>query len=102
MNEHEELLAKALACLSEVAKIQDPGVRAKVLALAYHSQQVAQAAILRAINDRPSGREPSKERPADRWLLSNRYLGPIQKLAFGVLGVCKPRIPLASVAPSES
>ena len=65
MNEHEELLAKALACLGEAAKIQDPGVRAKVLALAYHSQQVAQAAILRDINGTPSNRESSKEHPAD-------------------------------------
>lgn len=47
MNEHEELLAKALACLTEASKIEDPVVRAKVLELAYHSQQVAQASLLR-------------------------------------------------------
>jgi hypothetical protein len=35
MNEDEELLAKAWACLSEASKIQDPVLRAKVLALVY-------------------------------------------------------------------
>jgi len=60
MNEHEELLAKALTCLGEAAKIQDPEVRATVLALAYHSQQVAQAAILRDIDGRQLNPEFSK------------------------------------------
>ena len=46
MNEHEELLVKALACLSEASKIQDPVVRDKVVELAYHAQQMAQAAIV--------------------------------------------------------
>jgi hypothetical protein len=50
MNEHEELLAKAWACLSEAPKIQDPAVRAKVLELVYHTQQVAQAALLRDLD----------------------------------------------------
>ena len=51
MNEYEELLAKALVCLNEAAKIQDPGVQAKVLELAYQAQRIAQAAILRDINN---------------------------------------------------
>jgi hypothetical protein len=59
MNEHEELLVKALVCLSEALKIQDPGVQAKVLELAYHAQQVAQAAILRDVN----GNLPSRTSP---------------------------------------
>jgi hypothetical protein len=51
MNEHEELLARALACLTEASKIEDPVVRAKVLELAYHSQRIAQASLLRGLGD---------------------------------------------------
>jgi hypothetical protein len=47
MNEYEELLDKAAACLKDASKIEDPGVRAIGLALVYHSQKVAQAEILR-------------------------------------------------------
>ena len=54
MNEHEELLAKALVCLNEASKIQDLGVQAKVLELTYQAQRVAQAAILRGINGNAS------------------------------------------------
>jgi hypothetical protein len=61
MNVHEELLAKALACLSEASKIQDPAVRTKVLELVYHSQQVAQAALLPDLNGVRSNPEPSAE-----------------------------------------
>ena len=61
MNEYEELLVKALACLSEASKIQDPGVQAKVLELAYHAQQVAQAAILRDVH----GNSPNQGSPTD-------------------------------------
>ena len=61
MNEHEELLAKASACLSEASKIQDPVVRAKVVELVYHSQQVAQAALLRNLDGIPSSPELSAE-----------------------------------------
>jgi hypothetical protein len=50
MNEHEELLDKASVCLRDAAKIEDPDVRANVLELVYHAQQVAQAEILRRIN----------------------------------------------------
>ena len=50
MNEHEELLAKAWACLSEASKIQGPALRAKVLALVHRSQQVAQAVLLRDLD----------------------------------------------------
>ena len=50
MNDYEELLAKAWACLSEASKIQDTELRAKVLDLVYHAQQVAEAALVRDIN----------------------------------------------------
>ena len=50
MNQYEELLLKASACLTEVSKIEDSVVRAKVLELVYQSQLVAQAALLRAID----------------------------------------------------
>lgn len=66
MNEHEELLAKALACLGEAAKIQDPGVRAKVLALAYHSQQVARRPFsATSMGSRRTGRLQKNTRPAE-------------------------------------
>jgi hypothetical protein len=45
MNDYEELLDRAAACLKDASKIEDPGVRANVLALVYHSQKVAQAEI---------------------------------------------------------
>jgi hypothetical protein len=61
MNEHEELLAKALACLGEASKIEDPAVRSKVLELVYQSQQVAQAALLRDLN----GIRSNPERPME-------------------------------------
>jgi hypothetical protein len=61
MNEHEELLAKALIWLSGASKIENPVVRAKVLDLVYHSQQVAQAALLRAFDGARSNPEPSAE-----------------------------------------
>jgi hypothetical protein len=51
MNGLEELLAKALVCLSEASKIEDPAVRAKVLDLVYQSQQVAQATLLRELDE---------------------------------------------------
>ena len=50
MNDHEELLAKASACLSEASKIQEPEVRARVLDLVYHAQRIAEAALAREIN----------------------------------------------------
>jgi hypothetical protein len=59
MNEHEELLARAWACLSEASKIQDPVVRDKVLELVYQSQQVAQAALLRDLDGRGANHEAS-------------------------------------------
>jgi hypothetical protein len=59
MNEHEELLAKAWACLSDASKIEDPAVRAKVVALVYHAQQVAQAALLRDLDGGRSNPEAS-------------------------------------------
>ena len=59
MNEHEELLAKAWACLSDASKIQDPVVRDKVLDLVYQSQQVAQAALLREFDVGRSNPETS-------------------------------------------
>ena len=61
MNEHEELLAKALACLGEASKIEDPAVRAKVLDLVYHSQTVAQRALLREVEGVRPNPEPSAE-----------------------------------------
>ena len=59
MNEHEELLAKAWACLSDASKIEDPVVRANVLELVYHSQQVAQAALLHEFDAGRSNPEAS-------------------------------------------
>lgn len=61
MNEHEELLAKAWACLSDASKIHDPVVRDKVLELVYQSQQVAQAALIRDLNGGGSNHEASAE-----------------------------------------
>jgi hypothetical protein len=61
MNDHEELLAKALACLSEASKIQDPEVRAKVLELVYHSQRVAEAALVRDLDGGRSDHEASDD-----------------------------------------
>ena len=61
MNEHEELLAKALVCLSEASKIEDPAVRAKVLDLVYQAQQVAQTALLQKIAETRSNPQPSAE-----------------------------------------
>jgi hypothetical protein len=58
MNEHEELLAKALACLSEASRIEDPDVRSKVLELVYQAQKVAQAALLREFNGARLNPEP--------------------------------------------
>jgi hypothetical protein len=64
MNEHEELLAKALACLNEASKIEDPVVRSKVLELAYHSQRVAQESLLRGLADiRPKPELPDGGAP---------------------------------------
>jgi len=40
MNQYEDLLAKATACLSDAWKIDDPVVRARVLELVYAAQQV--------------------------------------------------------------
>jgi len=51
MNGLEELLAKALVCLNEASKIEDAAMRAKVLDLVYQSQQVAQAALLRELDE---------------------------------------------------
>jgi hypothetical protein len=50
VNRYEELLVKASACLTDVSKITDPDVRAKVLELVYQSQLVAQAGILSEID----------------------------------------------------
>ena len=61
MNDHEELLSKAWACLSEASKIQDPQLRAKVLDLVYHSQRVAEAALVRDFD----GGRPNHEASAD-------------------------------------
>lgn len=58
MNEYEELLDKAAACLKDASRIEDPGVRANVLALMYHSQKVAQAEILRETNGALPNPEP--------------------------------------------
>ncbi len=60
MNQYEELLLKASACLTEASKIEDSVVRAKVLELVHQSQLVAQAALLRAIDgERASEAEAS-------------------------------------------
>ena len=58
MNEYEERLNKASACLRDASKIEDPVMRANVLELVYHSQRVAQAAILREINGARPNPEP--------------------------------------------
>jgi hypothetical protein len=61
MNEYEELLAKASACLSEASQIHDSEVRAKVLDLVYHSQRVAEAALVRDLDGRRSNHEASTD-----------------------------------------
>lgn len=58
MNEYEQLLDKAAACMKDASKIEDPGVRANVLALVYHSQKVVQAEILRETNGFRVNSEP--------------------------------------------
>jgi hypothetical protein len=58
MNEYEELLNKASACLRDAPKIDDPVARANVLALVYRAQQVAQAALLREVNGARMNPEP--------------------------------------------
>jgi hypothetical protein len=60
VNRYEELLVKASACLSEVSKIEDPSMRAKVLELVYQSQLVARAAILQEIDAAWSIRDATK------------------------------------------
>ena len=66
MNQYEELLLKASACLTEVSKIEDSVVRAKVLELVYQSQLVAQAALLRAIEG--AGLSQNRDSPVERAL----------------------------------
>jgi hypothetical protein len=51
VNRYEELLVKASACLNDAPKIGDSVVRAKVLELVYQAQLVAQAGILREIDE---------------------------------------------------
>jgi hypothetical protein len=50
MNEHEDLLTKATACLELASKIDNPLVRTAVLELVHAAQKAAQAAILQEIN----------------------------------------------------
>jgi hypothetical protein len=64
MNDHEELLAKASACLSEASKIQDPEVRANVLELVYHAQRVAERALVRDLDGARSDHEASSDGPS--------------------------------------